>query len=674
MSRLLGPSEGTRLVVGVDGNYFTTRRNTTVVMYTDDTLTVLADVRQDDDGVVGAAYAGSAVPTDSLSALVNFWFPDGVDTVWYADAAGNPRPVYASDDARLDALEAAETGTAAGLANHLADTVDAHDASTVSFSPTGSIAATDVQAALAEVATEYAAADTALVPKGTIAINVADYGAVGDGITDDTAALQVAIDARATAGGGDVMLPWGTTGTYIISPQATGSNKGLRLKTGVRLVSFYGVRLKLKDASSVSASQNPVVWADTASRIGLSNVTIDGNRAGQAGGQRTSCLELINCTDVDIDRCTFRNALSILPTFSGGYGIVAWNGSNDRVRVANCHFESNGQSDLALFWGTDWTVTNCTSKDTGYVPINVETSVGATIKRVTVTGWDIDTCDMAAITVIQNGTPQSAGVTVCEDVTIANVNAKNVHNNAPTATSIGGVRVRGTKRTTLRSIKINGCKGTGLYVTVDSNYTVDELVVDDFQLVGLADVSGVAVKPGVWLSGTATYPINNPTLTGLRIPSARSYGVQASYAPDLTLDDARVTDSANSGLNLDNIDGGFVRAKVRRAGAGVAGSFYGIVVNNSVGFEVEGCQVTDGMSQGIRVGGACTNFAVRNCVSYDTRAAGSKTQTYGVFITTTTTAAAFLVVGNVVKGNLTGGVTHSTADVTNLVVANNTPN
>jgi hypothetical protein len=50
---------------------------------------------------------------------------------------------------------------AAALAAHLADTVDAHDASAISFSPTGSISSTDVQAAIAEVASEAAGAPAA---------------------------------------------------------------------------------------------------------------------------------------------------------------------------------------------------------------------------------------------------------------------------------------------------------------------------------------------------------------------------------------------------------------------------------------------------------------------------------------------------------------------------------
>lgn len=41
--------------------------------------------------------------------------------------------------------------TSAALQAHLDDTSDAHDASAISFAPTGSVTATDVQAAIAEV-------------------------------------------------------------------------------------------------------------------------------------------------------------------------------------------------------------------------------------------------------------------------------------------------------------------------------------------------------------------------------------------------------------------------------------------------------------------------------------------------------------------------------------------
>lgn len=60
-----------------------------------------------------------------------------------------PNPGFASDLATQAELDA-----------HINDTVDAHDATAVSFAPTGAIAATTVQAAIAEVGTEAVLKDT----------------------------------------------------------------------------------------------------------------------------------------------------------------------------------------------------------------------------------------------------------------------------------------------------------------------------------------------------------------------------------------------------------------------------------------------------------------------------------------------------------------------------------
>ena len=48
--------------------------------------------------------------------------------------------------------------------------------------------------------------------------DVTKFGAKGDGVTDDTAAVQRAIDAVAAAGGGKVYLPYTTNGYLIASP------------------------------------------------------------------------------------------------------------------------------------------------------------------------------------------------------------------------------------------------------------------------------------------------------------------------------------------------------------------------------------------------------------------------------------------------------------------------
>jgi hypothetical protein len=55
--------------------------------------------------------------------------------------------------------------TATDLSDHLADTSDAHDASAISFSPTGTVGSTDVQSAIAEVASEGAGFNLTVVEK-----------------------------------------------------------------------------------------------------------------------------------------------------------------------------------------------------------------------------------------------------------------------------------------------------------------------------------------------------------------------------------------------------------------------------------------------------------------------------------------------------------------------------
>jgi hypothetical protein len=99
-------------------------------------------------------------------------------------------------------------------------TPTAIEAAGVSFAPAGTIGATNVQAAIEEVAIEGGGAGGSI--DGFYNVKDAPYSAVGDGTTDDTAAVQAAITA-AKASGGIVFIP---PGTYKITTTLNCNNSG----------------------------------------------------------------------------------------------------------------------------------------------------------------------------------------------------------------------------------------------------------------------------------------------------------------------------------------------------------------------------------------------------------------------------------------------------------------
>jgi hypothetical protein len=202
--------------------------------------------------------------------------------------------------------------------------------------------------------------------------NVVAFGAAGDGATDDTAALQDALDAAVAAGGGTVFLP---AGSYVISDTLSiPAGVPIRLVGAAMAMRNVGYPTQIVRAEGVTATMLHVAGdGDTDADRGyveICDLEFDG--ATEAGHG----VVLERCNEVYLHRTKIRNCyqsglilrqcwnLVAHAAMVHGCGdhtthpatlvdaIAAVGGNSDTLLLSNCQWESNGGTDLRITGST----------------------------------------------------------------------------------------------------------------------------------------------------------------------------------------------------------------------------------------------------------------------------------------------------------------------------------
>ncbi len=149
--------------------------------------------------------------------------------------------------------------------------------------------------------------------------NVLTYGAVGDGATNDLAAINAAMAAASAAGGGVVYFP---EGTYAIDGLITAPS-GVELR-GVRAKSV----IKTIWTSSVSVQ---LIACTNVTNVSFVDLVFDGNQSILSNF--LNCVQLFNSQNIAFHRCRFQ-------TMKGIALLASTN--TQSLRVTHCEFVNCG--------------------------------------------------------------------------------------------------------------------------------------------------------------------------------------------------------------------------------------------------------------------------------------------------------------------------------------------
>lgn len=307
----------------------------------------------------------------------------------------------------------------------------------------GSVAATLSESPAAAAATS----GTAAAPRPTpapVVVNVRDLGAKGDGVTDDTAAVQTAIDQ-----GGITWFPPGDyscrTLTMRKATRLTGANSGTYTYADGAYVADYprGTVSRIVRRAQTNA---PLILGPVGSKhVILEDLELDGNSPAQSAG-RAHVVDLVDAQTAEdtqwvLSRCYVHgridpragtwgsggsnmyigagrmacHLLNCVSNYANAHGLEI-NGA-DAV-VDTCIVGDNGADGIVIgAWAT--TVTACALYNNNHA-IYIADTGNASPKRIVVTGNGIDRNRRDGILVDKGTTTGAAGVSILNNAFTTN--------------------------------------------------------------------------------------------------------------------------------------------------------------------------------------------------------------------------------------------------------------
>lgn len=487
------------------------------------------------------------------------------------------------------------------------------------------------QSQLAVVSPNFPSYPAALADVSSLGFNVRDFGARGDGITDDLAAIQQAIHAAQENGGGVVYFPPGTYGIAGV----------IEIPSKIALVgdgaAVSVIKQLLTGTVTVDVIRNVDYLTTGNSDIAIRNLTIVGPAdAVTTTANNPRCLRFVRVRDVIIAQCVVTRGANGGIWIGPGSSNVWITGNrcldNRDFSIAALNEEDGATTSetISHLWITHNIILNPTEAENfGGI------FVGEQLEDAVITGNVID----------QTGGISSDGITVGIDFDIGGFGSRRVliNDNVVRRASGNGISIYKAAQVTVQNniCELNGLNG----ITTIWYDTLEHIAI-------VGNVCRQNSRTGVLIDGGGTFV----TISANLCHGNLQYGIvtQAAFGTPC------VHFAIAQNVCTANIRGGILVQDTANAGSRAGAILGNVCSNNSVG--------TPNVYEGIRVHGACQDVAIVGNACCDTQAV--PTQALGVSVTGT--ASRILVRDNAAFGNVGGQQQLANNNKIVLVTANYT--
>ena len=220
--------------------------------------------------------------------------------------------------------------------------------------------------------------------------NVRDYGATGDGTTDDTVAVQAAISAANNAGGGVVYVPAGnyrltaTINVYSrISIRGDGDQVSVLSQTGTTATGLRGIDVMFLDVRDIQlkgpgtgSASGPGIYLSRSGNANCEGITLENVFVWQFGDSGVAISLPIASTFTRVvaqQNGAFGISLygggtscALAGCYANGNGQIGYNLGLAYSQLTGCAADSNGIGYYVSSGSTNITFSSCGAEDTIY--------------------------------------------------------------------------------------------------------------------------------------------------------------------------------------------------------------------------------------------------------------------------------------------------------------------